>query len=182
MYSISGYIPKVDRNTLDCPIMTQSGVTQGRRSSVNLFSFLISEMATSIHSERKCDFIEPYNIAKLADDTVLVTENEISLVDKFQSLINFSESKFQLNNQSKTMYVHMLKFPCTQPIVCDNGLSIQALKEGELTTYIGMHLIHINSLQELICFNLDKRMFNIAKYKAWLEVNQNTISNKMIGS
>ena len=115
-------------------------------------------MATSIQSERKCDFIEPYNIAQLADDTVLVTENEISLVDKFQSLNNFSESKFQIINQSKTMCVHMSKFPCTQPIVCDNGLSIQALKEGEPTTYIGMHLIHTNSLQELICFNLDKRM------------------------
>ena len=48
------------------------------------------------------------------------------------------------------MYVHMSKFPCTQPIVCDNGLSIQTLKEGESTTYIGMHLIHTNSLQELM--------------------------------
>ena len=68
----------------------------------------------------------------------------------------------------------MSKFPRTQPIKCENGISIQSLKEGKSTTYIGMHLIHTNSLHELICFNLDKRMFNVAKYKGWLEVNKNT--------
>ena len=60
-------------------------------------------MTNPIQSHRNYDFMEPYNLVQLADDT----ENEISLVTQFQSLIKFSENKFQMITQSKRMYVHM---------------------------------------------------------------------------
>ena len=40
MYSESGYVPKIRAN-ISTPIMTKRGVTQGRKSSTNVFSFLI---------------------------------------------------------------------------------------------------------------------------------------------
>ena len=131
-------------------------------------------MPISILSQVNNDFSEPYNLAQLADDTVLVTENETSLASKYDSLMDFSANKFQIVNQYKTMYVHMSKFPTTKPIKCSNGVSIQSLEIGKSTTYIGMHIKHTSSLTDLIIFNLEKRMFNIAKFKAWLGVNENT--------
>ena len=53
-------------------------------------------------------------------------------------------------------------------------LGIQSLNYGDSIPYLGMHLIHTSNLEELIKFNINKRMFNVAKYKSWLEVKKNT--------
>ena len=115
MYTEIGYIPKVDDNLLSTPIRKYYGVTQGRRSSTNFFSFLISEMPQEINDTN--DFMDPYSLALMADDTILAAENQNTLGTKFEGLSNFSRKKFQVINLIKTNYVHMSKDPFTDGII-----------------------------------------------------------------
>jgi hypothetical protein len=69
----------------------------------------------------------------------------------------------------------MSKTPDTEPISCNDGdVTVNSLELGKSAPYLGLHLIHTNKLREIIEFNINKRMFNVAKFKAWLEVNKNT--------
>ena len=69
----------------------------------------------------------------------------------------------------------MSKTPDTQAILCsNNNVTVFSLEIGKSSPYLGLHLIHTNKLREIIEFNINKRMFNVAKYKSWLEVNKNT--------
>ena len=174
MYNESSYIPKINSNMLGHPIRTSYGVTQGRRSSTSFFSFLLHEMAPYIQHWSFIDFMDPHFLAQMADDTILAAESVQSLASKFERLCNFSHQKLQSINMIKTMYVHMSKAPNTKTISCNNGVCIKSLEAGESTCYLGMYLLHTNSLQKIIELNLSKRMFNVAKYKSWLDVNENT--------
>ena len=76
----------------------------------------------------------------------------------------------------------MSKSPDVQTIMLNSdNLNVTSLEIGKSTPYLGMHLFHTNSLKELIKFNLNKRMYNVAKFKSWLDVNKNTpFSIKML--
>ena len=176
MYVESTYVPKIDQRTLGDPITTFYGVTQGRRSSTGLFSFLIRDMADTVNTNvNYADFMEPHNLAQMADDTILAAELRTSLGDKFGTVKEFSDEKKQSVNVDKTLYVHMSKTPDTEPILCNNNtVSISSLEIGKSSPYLGEHLIHTNNLHDIIQYNLNIRKFNIAKYKAWLDVNENT--------
>ena len=69
----------------------------------------------------------------------------------------------------------MNKTPDTEPISCGTGdIIVKSLEVGKSAPYLGLYLIHTNKLREIIEFNVNKRMFNVGKYKSWLEVNKNT--------
>ena len=175
MYEESIYVPKVGGNMLGDMINTFYGVTQGRRSSTSFFSFLIREMANAIHTYEYDDFVEPHNMAQMADDTMLAAELRESLGPKFESVYEFSDDKKQSINIDKTLYVHMSKSPDTQPISCSDGnITVSSLEVGKSAPYLGLHLIHTNKLRDIIEYNVNKRMFNVSKFKSWLEVNKNT--------
>jgi hypothetical protein len=83
--------------------------------------------------------------------------------------------KNQSINIDKTLYIHMSKTPDTEPIMCNNNsVTISSLETGKSSPYLGQHLIHTNKLHDIIMYNLNKRIFNVAKYKAWLDVNEHT--------
>ena len=176
MYEVSTYIPKIDQRSLGDPIITFYGVTQGRRSSTGLFSFLIRDMADTVNTNANyTDFMEPHNLAQMADDTIIAAELRWSLGSKFSSVKQFSDEKHQSVNVDKTLFIHMSKTPDTEPIFCNNNtISISSLEVGKSSPYLGEHLIHTNSLHDIILYNLNIRKFHIAKYKAWLDVNENT--------
>ena len=174
MYRKSQYIPKLTTKDLDDPIHTYFGVTQGRRSSTNFFSFLIRDLPNSISTEEFTDFMDPDNCAQMADDTILAAETRISLSAKFDQIYNFSCKKSQSINVDKTFFIHMSKNPDTKDITCNHGNILSSLELKKSATYLGMYLYHTNSLKDLIEFNINKKMFNIAKFKSWLEVNENT--------
>ena len=176
MYEETTYIPKIDQRSLGDPISTCYGVTQGRRSSTGLFSFLIRDMADTVNTNVAYeDFMEPHNLAQMADDTILAAELRESLGGKFGTVKLFSDEKKQSVNVEKTLFIHMSKSPDTEPILCNNDtVSISSLDPGKSSPYLGEHLIHTHDLHDIIQYNLNKRMFNIAKYKAWLDVNETT--------
>ena len=175
MYEESIYVPKVAGNMLGDMINTFYGVTQGRRSSTSFFSFLIRGMADAIRTYQCNDFMEPDSTAQMADDTMVAAEQRVTLGNKFGKLYTFSDEKKQSINIEKTLFLHMNKTPDTEPISCGTGdIIVKSLEVGKSAPYLGLYLIHTNKLREIIEFNVNKRMFNVAKYKSWLEVNKNT--------
>ena len=72
MYVESLYAPQINKNQLGENISTKHGVTQGRASSTNLFSFYVSDMGSALNDVDSNDFLDPYNLIQLADDTILL--------------------------------------------------------------------------------------------------------------
>ena len=174
MYSESFYIPQLDDEMLGDPINTFYGVTQGRRSSTSFFSFLLKDMPSSIPSNDPPDFMDPFNLAQMADDTTVNSESQPSLGNKFDGLHDFSDEKHQSINLDKTLYIHMDNNPDTSPIITPKQRVIKSLSADAIGCYLGLYLPHTNNRHKIIECNLNKRMFNIGKYKAWLDVNENT--------
>ena len=73
MYINSEYIPVI-KNHLGEGISTAYGVTQGRKSSTYLYSFYVARMPDELH-DQNTDFMDPFNISQLADDTALYAGN-----------------------------------------------------------------------------------------------------------
>ena len=128
MYSSSNYIPKISNNLLDEPIHTHSGVTQGRKSSCNIFSFLLSDMPKSLQGRQNSDFMDPDCTAQMADDTLSAADKTESLIQKFQCLLNFSEEKLQVLNKEKTLYIHMSETPETSPLHIKDDYYLKSVK------------------------------------------------------
>ena len=93
-------------------------------------------MPKTIQSHSYDDFMEPYIIVQMANDTVLAADNESSLATKFECLRMFSDKIYQSINHTKTMYIHMSNFPHTQPIACSDDKIIQSLRYGPYPTLV----------------------------------------------
>ena len=61
MFDKSTYYPKNANNRLSEGIETDYSVTQGRKSSVNLFSFYVSGMHAALNDINTDDFMDPLN-------------------------------------------------------------------------------------------------------------------------
>ena len=79
MYLDTSYVPKLSNSYIGYEIISNFGVTQGRKSSANLFSYYISDMGTCLSDLPKDDFMDPYCLLQLADDTNVLAESLKSL-------------------------------------------------------------------------------------------------------
>ena len=180
MYGESAYAPKLNTTQLGKKITTNHGVTQGRKSSGNLFSYYISDMAKAVKTASTNDFLDPFNLMQLADDTTLLAEFFLSLQLKFIQLIKYSDSQYQIANVKKTVYANFAKDPVTTPIDIDEATQIFSIDEkGHV--FLGMKYIPTNDLKQILKLNLKLRKKNIAKFYGWLVVNENTpIETKLL--
>ena len=142
LYINSEYIPVI-KNRLGEGISTAYGVTQGRKSSTNLYSFYVAEMPDELH-DQNIDFMDPFNIDQLADDTVLYADNINSLKHKFQEVLKLSKEKGQVANTKKTKYIHFLDQPSTTPLVINQRDHIHPIEVGKSHRYLGVNLIPRN--------------------------------------
>ena len=180
MFRTSTYCPKNGRNRISEGIDTDYGVTQGRCSSGNIFSYYVSDMPKAIDPTMTDDFMDPYNIAQLADDTVTFAEARDNLRYKFASLLSYSGSKCQVPNIPKTKYCHFSDRPSLEPIQVNDNVSIGSVDEKGYK-YLGMMFYPTKDVDIIITKNFNKRMGNISKFYGWLEVNENTpIENKLM--
>ena len=110
MYKEINYSPKISRNmmgepipgnmmgepipgNMGEPIPGNHGVTHGRNSSCNIFSFYISDMSDTLKSLNMIDFTGPENSLQLSDDTLIMAEYENSLILKFRKIIWLCEKE-----------------------------------------------------------------------------------------
>ena len=181
MYVESFYAPKINRNQLGDNICTRYGVTQGRRTSTNLFSFFVSDMHNALLRLDTHDFLDPFNLIQLADDTAILAEFYESLRIKFSALFSYSDTKYQVANSKKTFFAHFSSKPITNPMIIKDNISISSIDEKKGHVYLGMTFLPTDDLQKIVLYNINNRMKHVAKYYAWLEVNQNTpIETKLL--
>ena len=174
MYKESSYAPKVSENQLGESITTFHGVTQGRNSSTNLFSFFVSDMPDSTRHLQTNDFLDPYNLIQLADDTMLLAEDYESLRKKFISLLAYSRVKFQVPNVKKTYFCHFASDPVTTTMRIDDSTMLSSVDICKGYTYLGMVFLPTNDVSKILQFNINNRMKHVSKFYGWLDVNANT--------
>ena len=181
MYTESYYAPKVGQRRLGNCIRTVHGVTQGRRSSTNYFSFFVSDMPLCTKNIGTNDFLDPYNIAQLADDTITLAEFFDSLQLKLKALFNYSNEKCQVPNIKKTLYANFTENPITEAMEMDDDNHISSIDVIKGHNYLGMLFLPTDELIKILRFNIKNRKKHVAKYYAWLEVNENTpIETKLL--
>ena len=61
VYNVTSYVPQISRIALGEEINTSYGVTQGKHSSANLFSFYVSDMPQAIDQLNSDDYMDPFN-------------------------------------------------------------------------------------------------------------------------
>ncbi len=171
MYDETFYTPKINNKKFGKSITSKHGVTQGRKTSSNFFSFTMSEMHKAISTSNS--YLKDIFLLQLADDAALLAENIDSLSKLFKQVLRHSSKKYMIANITKTFYMDMKCDPCTSPLDIDNGDVIKSAKDGKYI-YLGMLFIHTNNMLDMIKANLKHRAFNIRKFLDWLEVNENT--------
>ena len=172
MYQTTAYIPKVSSKRLGERITTDHGVTQGKESSANLYSFYVSDMPSCLENFTS-DFMDPLNLVQLADDTATLASFVDSLVKKIRALFGYSDDNDQIANIGKTKYLHLSKTPYTEPLqIAEDQFVELAHKKGYV--YLGSLFINSNILAEHIIANINNRMWNINKFYAWLQYNADT--------
>ena len=174
MYSNTAYTPKINRNLIGSPIETKFGVTQGRKSSGNLYAFAISDLPKALKDDNMTDFMDPYCVAQLADDTSITSESLQSQSIKFQKVIDYATIKHQHINTKKTKYMNMSSDPVTTPIILNEDKVINAVDIGDGYNFLGFKLTYSNDIYEIVENNLKSKLYNIARFYAWLEYNERT--------
>ena len=174
MFSTSSYFPKLGFSNIGDGIDSNHGVAQGRRTSGNLFSFFTSDIATALQGINSNDFMDPFNIAQLADDTAFYAENVESLRSKFKRIFAYSSDKYQIPNTSKTKYCHFSKSPSADPIVVDEHIIVNSVTEEKGYKYLGMLFFPTNDITKIVTRNVNNRVGSISKFYAWLDINEHT--------
>ena len=86
---------------------TSHRVTQGKNPSASIFSFYVSDMPEYIKKnvDVNDEFMRKFNVLQLADDYVILAEDEAAFQLKALSLPSYSEEKNLVINKKKTKYL-----------------------------------------------------------------------------
>ena len=111
MYKETSYIPQIDKNRMGDEISTKFGVTQGKNSSCDIFSFYTSDMPECFSQQNWVSddslLVQLVRLLQLADDTVTGALSLPSLSENFSSIFRYSEDKYSKVNYDKTQYMHL---------------------------------------------------------------------------
>lgn len=172
MYSETSYVPKMDNNHLGDEISTKYGVTQGKSSSCDIFSFYTSDMPQSFEDHEQN--IINANLLQLADDTVTPALSMDNLKNNFNRIFQYSYDKFSKINFGKTQYMHMNTSANHHHLHVDQDISIEAVDPSEGYTWLGFHLSYADNIPDLVTNNITKKKSNIARFYSWLQINRDT--------
>ena len=174
MYKNTYYVPKVTDTTTGEPILARHGVTQGRKSSTTIFTFVMRNIPQAI--KLKDSFLQGNHVFQLADDSSIATNLFDELKTGFGQVIDASDKKFMVTNTDKTYYLHLSDDPVKADMELSNGATIfPALNDEHL--YLGMWFIASSEIIQQILCNFRHRAFNISKFCEWLAINEMTPVN-----
>ena len=162
MYTNTSYKPKISESMLGEPIPTKHGVTQGKKSSADLYSFFVSDMGECLKKHQD-DFMDPANLCQLRDDTATAASSKISMSGKLDSLFLYSEENGQFANLSKTYYLHLSKDPITEPIEISNNRYVESADKTGYP-YLGVIFICSDILRDHIIKNINLRKAHLHKF------------------
>ena len=173
MFHSTTYVPCTN-NKLCEEITTSYGVAQGRNSSPNIYSFSVSDMASCTNSLELRDFIDPHNLAQLADDTAMLAEGVMMIGPKMKCLLDYSKEIYQVPNIPKTVFCHFSNKPFTGKLIIDEDTQLSSVDPVKGHRYLGVKFLPTKDIDKIIVFNINERSHNWCKFYAWLEVNEET--------
>ena len=165
------YVPKDEFNKVGNPIHTKHGVTQGKTSSANLFSYYVSDMHEAVEDGSEGGNIR---LLQLADDTTILSNNLVTLTKKVRDICSYSNKKHLVINMDKTKYMEMSKNPKLDSLKIVNDVTVEAVDYTAGYNWLGFNLSYAGKVEELVRHNLNKKLFNICKFYNWLDVNETT--------
>ena len=152
------------------------GVTQGKNSSCDIFSFYTSDMPGCFQNENLGE--DPLShlmkLLQLADDTVTGALSLSSLSDNFGKIFDYSHKKFTKVNYDKTQFMCFSDFLSKDPLRINEDIEIAPVDPLEGYPWLGFHLSYTDNIPELVTYNLEKKKVNIVKFYAWLQINRDT--------
>ena len=174
MFHSTTYVPSAN-NKLCEEITTTYGVAQGRNSSPDLYSFAVSDMPSCTSMLEEKDFIDPYNLAQLADDAAMLSGGGLQLLGKkMKCLLDYSEDIHQVPNIPKTVFCHFADEPYTGYLDIDDKTKLSSVDPKKGHRYLGVKFLPTNDVNKIIKFNIDSRLHNWSIFFGWLEANEET--------
>ena len=168
------YHPKISKNRLGTGIDSKIGMTQGRKTSANLFSFYLSDMSKAFENSQYSDFMQPVDFGQLADDTMIYADRD-SLLSKCPEIISYSDGKYQVINMKKTKYCEFIEDPKMEDMMINDTQSIGCVTLKDGYPYLGFKFIPTNNVTKIIERNVNDKMYNVSKYYGWLDIMFNAM-------
>ena len=106
----------------------------------------------------------------MADDASFITNPLKDVSVEFKQLIQTSCEKCMVTNIEKTFYLHLSTNHVRLPIYSPDNQTVHH-NENDEHLYLGMWLTTSNNH---IKYNLTHWAFNIVKFYAWLDINEDT--------
>ena len=97
-------------------------------------------MADDLRLSEMIDFMDPFCLLQLADDTNLLADSLESLRKKFLILFSYAKKKFKRINLKKTKFMHMSENPILNQIMLDSGELIDPVNPKEGYSFLGFKL------------------------------------------
>ena len=163
MYMSTTYVHATN-NKLCEEISTSYGMAQGRHSSPNFYSSYVSDMPRCTDILENNDFMDPYNLAQLADDSIVLAESVNSFKEKMNCLLCCSKEIFQIPNISKTVFCHLSENPLLEPLHIDTDTVLSSVDVQDGYKYLGMNVLPSNDMNKIIMSNLNQRMGSVCKF------------------
>ena len=174
-YETTDYIIKTSPNTIGNSISTDHGVTQGKTTSADYFSCFVSDMGSSlVNSSHTNDFMDPFSLLQLADDTTVTADNLQSFTSKMDLIARYSQEKYLKIHPSKSKYLHITDHaPMSVDIVINEGLALEPLEDLGYN-WLGFWLCQSNVIPDIINFHFNKKIIHVSTFYYWLDVNRDT--------
>ena len=152
-------------------IKTDQGLTQGKTTSANYFSLYVSDMPDGLNGELKNDFMDPYYLFQLADDTTITAEFVRSFIRNMSAVAEYSIEKFLRIHPTKSKYFHLTDVDkMTEDIILEGGITLKLIEDGY--NWLGFWLCDSRCISEIINFHLSKKMIHISSFYSWLAINE----------
>ena len=172
-YSSTSYIVKASSTERGDTIKTDQGLTQGKTTSANYFSLYVSDMPNGLNAGGNEDFMDPYYLLQLADDTTITAEIVRQFIHNMTVIVRYSIDKFLRIHPTKSKYLHLTDHEkMTEDIILEDGITLKAIVDGY--NWLGFWLCDSKDISEIINFHLSKKMVHISSFYSWLAVNEDT--------
>ena len=173
-YESTSYVVKTTANERGDSISTDQGLTQGKTTSSSYFSLFVSDMPDGLAEANNNDFMDPFTLFQLADDTTVMAEIIESFIRNMTIVAKYSLEKFLRIHLTKSKYLHLtddINKKIIDDIILDN-MTLKPILDGY--NWLGFWLCDSNDIAKIINFHFSKKMIHVSSFYSWLAVNQDT--------
>ena len=132
-------------------------------------------MPDGLSNNNNPDFMDPFYLLQLADDTTITAEIVQSFVQNMSTVAKYSLEKFLRIHLTKSKYFHLTNNPDSKllkDILLGDGITLKPIVEDYI--WLGFWLSDTNDISEIIQHHISKKMVHISSFYSWLAINEDT--------